>query len=186
MSLVSQAEFARRSKVSKQYINKLIKNGILPIESSGKIDLEKCEVIFKNHRDQNDRNNQEFVKKQKAKGAVKAAEENARENPEPANFSWGSQYQKARAAAQSVKAQRENIELQRLQGSLIPVDNVKRQIELIANTVRTRLNKLPSKYAGRLEGLTVIEIEETLQTAIYEILSEFQDMLKDAKAKTKK
>lgn len=110
-----------------------------------------------------------------------APEPKKEKEPEPQASNYGISFQKARAAKEAIKAKRQQIELAQLEGKLIEVENAKRQIETIAHVVRTRLIKFPSKFAGRLEGLTTIEIKETMEAGIYEILSEFRDMVDGAR-----
>lgn len=194
MQAVSKSEFARRMGVSRQYIGRIVREGKLPQLPDGRLDFDECAIQFQVNREQSDRNNQKWIEEQKGIGAVKAAEKRVTgeepkkedEEGEKKKESYGVSYQKARAASEAVKVRKAQIELLQLENKLIDVQDAKRQIEFIANTIRTRLDKFPSKYAGRLEGLTTVEIEETLKIGIYEILSEFRDMIADARETVKK
>ena len=189
MELVTAAEFARRMAVSRQHISKLIKIGKLQKTDGGKLDFEASRDIFNLNRKLSTADLEDWQKEQKGHGAVKAQKkriEGKKPIADQVESKLGIQFQQARAASQAIRATREKIELDHLQGKLISVESVKHQISTISNIVRTRLNKFPSKYAARLEGLTSIEIQETLEAGIYEILSEFHDMSKDVEGQAGK
>ena len=83
-------------------------------------------------------------------------------------------FNKARLAEKTFQAKLKEIEYRMKKGDLLERADVEADAEKTASALRGRLMSVPVRIAGLCEGRTSREIEEILETALNDVLSEFK------------
>jgi len=150
VNLVNQPELAHDLDVSKQYINKLVKKGVLRPRKDGKLDREKSVEIVRNL---------------KSKGSNGNGNGNGNGGKPTL---WEEQ---ARLAGH--KADIAEMESRKLAKELVEVDLVVAEFSKLVFAVRQRLLGLGSRLAPQLSKKPPAFIKRKLDAAIDEVFNEF-------------
>lgn len=167
---VSIAEFARQVGRSPQWIGKLIKKGTIPKNKDGKIPLDagfaawnaqmkKVEALNvlqgKNKPLPDDDDGELSQSVGKTKNITEA-------------------FNKARLAKETYLAKLKEIEYRLKKGDLVESDDVRADAQAVASALRERLMSIPVRISVLCEGRPAREIEEIIENAINDALSQFQ------------
>ncbi len=151
INLVSQAGFARRLGVSRQYVHQLVSIGLITLDKDGLIDSAK------------------------AVHAIEAAQDPARPRTRSggeAEDLAGASYHEARALKERYAALLRKLEYERLSGELIPAEEIVGAWQQLVAAFRSRILSLPSKLAPQVEMRESRYIQTTLTAAVREALEE--------------
>jgi transcriptional regulator with XRE-family HTH domain len=140
--LISQVEFARRNGVSQPAIAKWVKLGKLPMEGT-KIIMPDAQYVYNDF---------------KAFGKVSTSESSEISNLKDFN--------EARTEYQIQSAELKKLQVKKLQGDLISVEQVIKEVEAVATVLRNDMFALPSKLAPLCEGKTIAQIEQIIHNSI--------------------
>ena len=160
---MSKAAYARHRGVSREYIHKLDKQGRLPKTPDGKrVDVASADVALDAIA------NPAF--------ADKAANGRGEATLPTGDAAQGAAqtYGEARAERERLKARREALELQRLQGLLVDREAVRNDVAAASTALRDQLLHLPGKLAPGLAGETDRNrVQALLNRELRHILDEF-------------
>ena len=174
---VSIAEFARQVGRSPQWIGKLIKKGTIPKNPDGKIPLDAGFSAWDAQMKKVDALN---VLQGKNKPLTEDDDgELSQSVGKTKNITEA--FNKARLAEKTYQAKLKEIEFKLKRGDLIESEKVKADAHQTAAALRGRLVSIPVRIAGLCEGRSAREIEEIIEDAINDALTEFQksEFLKD-------
>lgn len=143
---ISRAEFGKRNNISRQSVDKWVNSGKFPLKN-GKIIMPDAQYIY----DEIKRNNTQ---------AVTASTEKA--------IGVSTNLTQAKTALQTYAAKIKKLEFEKMQGNLISVDEVIKEIEAVAVVMRTELFSIPAKVAPECEGKSISQIELIIHNAINE------------------
>ncbi len=130
MALITQAEYARRKGVTKGYINKLVKKGVIVLEK-GKVDPGQAD---------------------KAIAAASApARAKFRKNNKPTSTEGG--FSKAQAAKEHYRALLAKQEYEKKSGKLIDADETYRHLAGVFTVVKTRIRSIAPACAQEIAHL---------------------------------
>lgn len=188
--LITQKEYARRRRVTPQYVSKLVRRGVVELRD-GLVDPKQADAsraaVAQPGRTAGKKT---AAKKAAAKGGKASAAKRAASRKQgeartgtTGAAATGSAIQKARSASGTVvfwKAQREEaeaklkqLELQRQNNELLPRAEVKEAQERQNANVKMRIRRLARSVAPRLTGVnSAAEIERTLLEEIDLVLDE--------------
>lgn len=158
--LISQTEYAKRQKVSRAYINKLVKQGKLPT-TGGKIDPAVADKALKA--------NQERPVRIDVPSRVAARSEGA-SSAVPAVT--GQSLLQAKTVLETYKAKLAKLEYEQETGRLVDVEDIRKAQEKAYSVVRSRLLQMPSKLTPVLVGVSRAEIKAALQAEVTAALNE--------------
>ena len=146
---LSQAEFARRLGVTRQYVNQLVKRKVIALKD-GRIDFAE------------------------AVRAIEAAQDPARPRtrPELAPLPATMSYQAARTLKEEYAALHRKLEYEQACGKLLPVDQVVQAWQQLVAAFRAKCLSLPSRLAPMLAMSERGEIHKALTAAVREALEE--------------
>lgn len=164
MSLITQAEFARRIKRSRQYVSQLVRDGKLTTENGKIVEaaaLREYQVLT-NHPNPIKQPSNKHLDTEKV-------------------ASTGHQLQKAKAITQSYVAKLKKREFEILEKEYVHIDQVVNEIETASAIVRSKLLALPNKLATELENLTHSEIETKLENEINKCFIDLTDLAEEYK-----
>jgi hypothetical protein len=143
--LLSQAEYARLKKFSRQHVSRLIKLGLIPTVD-GRIDLQAADAALKAMKDP-------------ARALGKTPE------------SWT--FTEARTLRERYRALNEQLTYQERHAEVIEAAKVTALLEKVCTTFRTRCLAVPRKLAPLLVGLDLPQRAEAVLTKeIHELLRE--------------
>lgn len=143
---VTPAEFARHIGHSRQYVHKLIHSRKLAVRG-GRIDLEKGLAAL---RDQHD-----------------PAQDLRSDAPEQTATLASLGFYQARAILEQIRAKREKLLLDRLEGRLLDVDHISTAVEKVFSTLRNNLRGIPRRLAAQLHlAKTEAQCEHLMREAI--------------------
>ncbi len=166
LEYVTGTELARRLGVSEGAVRKHVKRGLYSAERSGLFDLEKCRVAWHSTRDP------EAVLKGAAGGAAVAKVPSA-----PFSGATGeSSLSKARTAVTVLKAQREQLELQRSRGEVIGKADALRACLAVATIVNERIDGAAAQIGPRVVGLDAAGAERVAREILDTIRREISQM----------
>ena len=161
---VSQAEFARQVGCTKVWICNLVKQGKLPVNENKQIYLDEGFAAY-----------EQMAKARAAKASKKT---NLVEKDATVSFAGAKNvteaFNKARLAEKTYQAKLKEIEYKLKRGDLIESEKVKADAHQTAAALRGRLVSIPVRIAGLCEGRPAREIEEIIEDAINDALTEFQ------------
>lgn len=87
---------------------------------------------------------------------------------------------KEQAAAKLRRAEADarlaELQVEREEKTLIPVEYLEQQLTTIAGRVRARLLNFPGRYCGQLAGLKVMEVQQLLEDGVSEVLRSLQEI----------
>jgi phage terminase Nu1 subunit (DNA packaging protein) len=152
--LVSQAEYARHRGVSRQYISRLAKAGVLVVRG-GKVDVAASDAVLDDRP--------EKISEAATSGPVEAGAQTTT-------------YAQAKLADMLFRARLRKLEYETKSGKLIPTDEVKVVWFKQARQIRDKLLAMPAKLAPQLAALGEVRaVRELLDTEIEAILRGLQD-----------
>jgi phage terminase Nu1 subunit (DNA packaging protein) len=155
--LLSQAEYARHRGVSRQYISRLAKAGVLVVRG-GKVDVAASDAVLDDRPEK-----------------VSEAATNA---PEEAGGQTTS-YAQAKLADMLFRARLRKLEYETKSAKLIPTDEVKAVWFKQARQIRDKLLALPAKLAPQLAAVSDLRaVRELLDSEIEGILKGLQDEIR--------
>ena len=152
--LVSQAEYARHRGVSRQYISRLAKAGVLVVRG-GKVDVAASDAVLDDRL--------EKISEAATSGQVETGGQ-------------ATTYAQAKLADILFRARLRKLEYETKSAKLIPADEVKVQWFKSARQIRDKLLAVPAKLAPQLAALTEVRaVRELLDAEIEGILKGLQD-----------
>lgn len=164
---VNRTEFARQVGKSRQWITKKINDGTLPVDENGMIYLAEGLAIF-----------EDMAKRAEARKALlkKPAKNNSAPTTEAMSgvMNVTAAFNKARLAEKTYQAKLKEIEYKLKKGELIESEKVRADAHATASALRSRLASIPVRISGLCEGRPAREIEEIIEDAINDALTEFQ------------
>ena len=163
-SSLSIREFARQIDKPHSWVQRRIKEGKITPDANGKIPIETA-----------------FDEVQALIDAASEEEANEAAKDEPVQLAAPSRvknvaeaFNKARLAEKTFQAKLKEIEYRMKKGDLLERADVEADAAKTASALRGRLMSVPVRIAGLCEGRTSREIEEILETALNDVLSEFK------------
>jgi phage terminase Nu1 subunit (DNA packaging protein) len=198
---VTQAEFARICGVNRSTVSRWVAEGRIEADASGLIDpaaaqrmREATESPAPHHQARKAQFDEARKAQKTATGAFSApdgtqgasdaakAPETALNPPETASEAQklGTALKLETYKLQKAKAERENMDLDKLAGSLVERSEVDYVLADLGNTLRSMLEGLPDRLASRVAAVAgnVSEIHKVLEEAMYETLGEMAANIK--------
>lgn len=194
MTLLSQREFAEHIGRSHVWVNRLIKQGKIPVVD-GKIPLEEGvkayeaskQVGYEANRAHGEKQRQEAAKKkEKASGASSATKKKKREMPPTTTIPGDDEtmpmtgnvaadkvaaaFNKAKLAEKTYQAKIKELDYKEKQGLLIAKETVEADAAQTAEELRGLMFSIPPRIAPLCEGRPAREIESIIDEAINEAL----------------
>ena len=152
--LVSQAEYARHRGVSRQYISRLAKAGVL-VMRGGKVDVAASDAVLDDRPEE--------ISEAATSGPVEAGAQTTT-------------YAQAKLADMLFRARLRKLEYETKSGKLIPTDEVKVVWFKQARQIRDKLLAMPAKLAPQLAAVSEVRaVRELLDAEIEGILRGLQD-----------
>lgn len=167
--LLTQRAYARRKRVTPQYVSKLVRAGRIPLTDSGKIDPRKADAALAGARKRPWRS--KIANPEASAPALSSAGER--------NASATTSLTAARATDQIYQARIRKLEYEKLVGTLVPAAEVLEAERRKNMNLRTRFRRLARVLAPRLvRAHTPAEMEELVLAEIDAQLAELaQDPL---------
>ena len=178
--LISQAEFARRINASRQYVNKLVNKGILPVYDGKRLKYEEAKEILEQLKDPRRDAQREAIKKRKEQNLLTvepAYKTEADCTPEELEEERQKQKRVLEEKLQEAKKLglennvgdvekldikelnrlilEQDLRIKRIKADeseklLVPIEDTKKTFFMAARVVRDGLNTIPSRLAARL------------------------------------
>ena len=164
MALLSQAEFARQQGYSKQYVNKLVKQGKIQL-INGKVDVENALAAIQQQADP-------------ARADVLPSSPSTNSAP---TRNHQADYQKARALKETVKAQLTKLEYDKETGKVVSRAEVQDAWFRAGRMLRDQLLQLPDRIDARLADILNLDEEalkkcnRVLKDEIHKVLEELSN-----------
>jgi phage terminase Nu1 subunit (DNA packaging protein) len=159
-ALISQAEYARHRKVSRQYISRIAKAGVL-VMRNGKVDVAASDAVL-------DDKPVAIEPDRPAQSGRAAAGDSGGQQP--------TSYAQARLADMVYRAKLRRLDYETRSGRLISADEVKSKWFVITRQIRDKFLSVPSKLSPQLAALNdAREVRELLDAEIESILRALQD-----------
>ena len=203
MSL-SQAEFARQVGHTRQYINKLIKQGKLSKSQDGGLDEERAFAEFQALGDVAHSATRAWNRQQKS-GAKSKRESATNGNGEGVNTAPGVDtengedfndpavaeahrvFNKSKAKEKAYSSLIREIEYYIRKGDYVPISEVRREAEEVVGSLIATLDSMPSRLAPRLlQRESLPEIQEILEAGINEVKEAIQAEMRRIEAEKEK
>ena len=170
MSMISFREFARRNGVSAEAVSKAVKTGRLPVHD-GKLDAAEAQAAWDRSKDPN----RAGRKLPRPEPKPAPPREPSAPSPLPSGFG-GHSFTEVKTRREQVRLARDQVELKRLLGELVPVADVGQKIDVMIYTARSKLLALGHKLAPRLAIETdAAKCQEIVDDAVREILADLAD-----------
>src|SRR5271157_1675326 len=168
MGLISLREFARRNGVSAEAVSKAVKTGRLPAHD-GKLDPAEAQAAWDKSKDPA----RAGRKLPRSTAEVPQSKpEHSAPAPFPSGFG-GHSYTEVKTRREQVHLARDQFELKRLMGDLVPVADVGRKIDAMINIAKSKFLALGHKLAPRLAVETeAARCQEMVDEAVRESLTE--------------
>jgi hypothetical protein len=176
MAMISLREFARRNGVSAEAVSKAVKTGRLPAHD-GKLDPAEAQAAWDRGKDparagrKLPRSTAEVPQSKPEKRDV-----GERQQPVPAPFPsgfGGHSYTEVKTRREQVHLARDQFELKRLMGDLVPVADVGQKIDAMINIAKSKFLALGHKLAPRLAVETeAARCQEIVDEVVREILTD--------------
>ncbi len=194
--LMSQRQFARCMNMSPSYINKLIKQGKIPVHEGRQVAYEEAVRAMesvKEHTRESQRQHAEKLRKKKKGGIVEIEDFGIKIDLNDIDFGdldlksieeIGQKTQRAKLITEALKGALLKLQAEKEKGNLISIQDVKDINDKVASAIRAKMLTLPVKVAAKLEGLTAAEIKHELENEINEVLSELNRLEYKGKGKS--
>jgi hypothetical protein len=170
MAGVSQVEYARHIGKTRQYVNKLVKDGRIPLLPDGRIDPEAADAAWKAVADPSRR---------LGPAAPEPPDDDDGDGESGAGpGARGPVFARERAEAAAVDTRIKRLDLAERLGQLVRKDEVELDAFSAGRAVRDRLMTLPLLVAGRLAGMgDEAEISRYLRAEIGRALEDAQKQI---------
>lgn len=147
---VTQKVVADHLGISTRMVRKLLEMGVFVKEPDGKLDLDKCRMAYLNH----------------------LREQAAGRKSDHGSYDLISE----RARLAKAQADKTELEVEIMQETLLPAENVLQEWQACISACRAKLLAIPSKLAFQISGLKEpSEVERFLKRTIGETLMELSD-----------
>lgn len=195
--LLTQAQFARKTKYSGARISQLVKSGIIQLKK-GRIDSAQANAAIEANIDRSRHVRSESAKARTKSGSAKTQSENAQLELIPIGFN--TDHEKGTGARgfntdqgnspfsltetkrqhEAVKMELSKLKLEIEKGNLVPKDQAIEWLSLMVNNAKLQLLGIPKRMAGPLAIISdEKEIEYRLRIEIRRILEELGTPLKE-------
>ncbi|MCB9990692.1 MAG: hypothetical protein H6867_04860 [Rhodospirillales bacterium] len=169
---VSQAEYARRKKVSRQYVNKLVQQGKIPLDEKKRIDPDIADAVLAQLADPARRLNDEAPEDEYDPVPAENDEEEAAGNAANDHASFA----RIRTAREGYQAKLAQLDYEERAGKLVKKDDVAKEAYDVSRRLRDRFLALPQELTGTLIGMTdEKEMIRFLRSKIRDVLMEAAD-----------
>jgi hypothetical protein len=166
MGLISMREFARRNGVSAEAVSKAVKTGRLPAHD-GKLDPAEAQAAWDKSKDP-----ARAGRKLPRSTAEVPQSRPGQPAPFPSGFG-GHSYTEVKTRRESVRLMRDQVELKRLLGEMVPVADVGRKIDAMIQIAKSKLLSLGHKLAPQLAMETdAAKCQEIVDETVREILTD--------------
>lgn len=170
--LISQAEYARRKGVSRQYIHRLITQGKIPTDDENRIDPDIADAALAQLSDPARHLNGDLGDETDSGPADDYDADNA-ENAGSAPANGHASFARFRSAREGYQAQLAKLDYEERAGKLVRKDEVEREAFEVARQLRDRLLSIPQEISGTLVGMIdEKEIAKFLRAKIRDALME--------------
>lgn len=145
--LITQAEYARRRDVSRQYIHRLVTQGKIPTDDLKRIDPEIADAVLAQLSDPARRLND----------MPEDPDNVAVDDQDPATETTGNghaSFARFRSAREGYQAQLAKLDYEERAGKLVRKEEIDREAFEAARLIRDRFLALPQELAGTLVGMT--------------------------------
>ena len=167
---VSQRAYARHRGVTHRAVQKAIAAGRISVSSDGKVDPDVADRAWAANTDESKPRNSVSGTPRPVRHADSGA---GMSSGSPSGSAAASGYQTARALHETYRARTARLEFERLDGSLVPVDDVRVQAFKAARRVRDAILGLPDRLAPVLAAMSEpAEIHRTLAAELRQALEE--------------
>ena len=183
---LTKANYARHIGKSRQYVNELVRNGRVVQNSQGLILVAETDaLVFETsdpskvgvvERHEKERNEKLTAEKQFSPPPEMSEMDMARD--EIGKQATGI-FQQSKALREKYNALLSKLEYEKATAKLLAIEDVNRAIYAAANTVRTRLESLPDRFAVQFAAETSQEhIKSEMTETIEQLLSEMSRQFK--------
>jgi FtsZ-binding cell division protein ZapB len=178
---LTKANYARHIGKSRQYVNELVRNGRTVQNSQGLILVAETDALVFETSDPSkvgvvERHANERAEKQNAPVADVSEMDMARD--EIGKQASGI-FQQSKALREKYNALLSKLEYEKATAKLLAIEDVNRAIYAAANTVRTRLESLPDRFAVQFAAETSSErIKSEMTETIEQLLTEMSRQFK--------
>lgn len=170
--VISRHELAIELNVSRQWIIKLIKNGVIPVNPDNTIPRRAALEAYSAYQEQQAAKKEERQAKT-ASGKKTASARSAVPNIEE-SVKDGMTYSKAKTAKEAYAAKLKELEYKEKIGELVKKEDVERMATNLAERVRGKLMTVGVRVAGLCVNRNVREIEEIIDTEINAAMAELR------------
>ncbi len=146
--LITQAEYARRRDVSRQYIHRLVTQGKIPTDDLKRIDPEIADAVLAQLSDPARRLNE---MPEETESAAEIYDQDPATEPAGSGHASFAKFRSAREAYQAKLAQ---MDYEERAGKLVRKEEIDREAFEAARLIRDRLLSLPQELAGTLVSMT--------------------------------
>ena len=146
--LITQAEYARRRDVSRQYIHRLVTQGKIPTDELKRIDPDIADAVLAQLSDPARRLND------MPDDMDAAAEIDEQETGAPAPGNGHASFAKFRSAREAYQAKLAQLDYEERAGKLVRKEEIDREAFEAARLIRDRFLALPQELGGTLVGMT--------------------------------
>jgi FtsZ-binding cell division protein ZapB len=178
---LTKANYARHIGKSRQYVNELVRNGRTVQNANGLILVAETDALVFETSDPSkvgvvERHANERAEKQNAPVADVSEMDMARD--EIGKQASGI-FQQSKALREKYNALLSKLEYEKATAKLLAIEDVNRAIYAAANTVRTRLESLPDRFAVQFAAETSSErIKSEMTETIEQLLTEMSRQFK--------
>lgn len=179
--LLSARAFAKLVGNSNVYISRLVKEGRLPT-INGKIPEKEGLIAYEENKKPGYDGNRELnAKKRNQPQIIIEKPEVDLPDPEPIRTGTNAaktneQYNKARAYEKTVQAKIKDIELKKLQGELIPIEQIREEAQQLAALIRQKIISVAPVIGAKAEGKTASQIQRLVELELNNALEDLQKM----------
>ena len=154
---ITKAEFARRKRVTAQYVGRLCGKHILLVGKDGLLDWEDNDKLYEANKKDGYSRKQEAPDKVVQKAAQSAVD-----------------YNSARTAKEIANARLKELELQELEGKLVRIEDVRADASATGAELRVKLQSIAPRIATVCEGKEARQIERIIADEINHVLEVLQ------------
>lgn len=167
--LITQAEYARRRDVSRQYIHRLVTQGKIPTDEHKRIDPDIADAVLAQLADPARR-----LGEMPEESADALPAENYDADPATeANGNGHTSFAKFRSAREAYQAKLAQLDYEERAAKLVRKEDIEREAYDAARLIRDRFLAVPQEIAGTLVGMTdEREIIQYLRAKIRDALME--------------
>jgi len=184
MEKLNQSQLAKALGHTRGYINQLVKNGTIKLDEDGKTTLEKAKTEIEKNADPQKAYSTKAFKNNENKKIEKLTTEDKEvllanmSDPEYIKDVFGLSYADARTRNEQIDILINTVKLQKEQGKLIDVEQVKKDAFEIGKKVREGMLNIPDRICDLLASENEpIKIHKILTEEIKEVLEAMSEEL---------